>query len=242
MNWSLQDLRGILPDNSIDLSTRNPVVTPENPRQMLELVQLASARQFKICPAGTISQLETADLPENCIVVSSRMMNRMTDFSPDDLHMTFESGFRFNEIKNATSSNGLAVACEALSYDGSLGGALSLGISSDSPDNPISVGHCVTAASVVMPYGKLVRVGAVTLKSVAGYDVSRFLAGSRGRFGLIVSVTLRLTPRSQVIALNERVPVNAPTVRPSWHHNDSHRSAIEKNLKSNLDPAGIFPD
>ncbi len=42
--------------------------------------------------------------------------------------------------------------------------------------------------------GRLVKGGGRTVKSVAGYDIPRLAAGSRGRLGVVVQATLKLTP------------------------------------------------
>lgn len=42
--------------------------------------------------------------------------------------------------------------------------------------------------------GRLVKGGGRTVKSVAGYDIPRLASGSRGRLGVIVQATIKLTP------------------------------------------------
>lgn len=43
--------------------------------------------------------------------------------------------------------------------------------------------------------GRLVKGGGPTVKSVAGYDIPRLATGSHGTLGVIVQVTVKLTPR-----------------------------------------------
>ena len=47
---------------------------------------------------------------------------------------------------------------------------------------------------IVTPEGKIIKTGARTVKSVAGYDISRLIVGSEGTLGIVTSVTLRLLP------------------------------------------------
>ncbi len=42
--------------------------------------------------------------------------------------------------------------------------------------------------------GRLLRFGGTVIKNVAGYDVSRVLAGSLGMLGVIIDVSLKVLP------------------------------------------------
>jgi glycolate oxidase len=50
---------------------------------------------------------------------------------------------------------------------------------------------------MVTPQGKVLFTGARTVKSVAGYDITRLMVGSEGTLGLITSAILRLVPLPQ---------------------------------------------
>ncbi len=56
----------------------------------------------------------------------------------------------------------------------------------------------VLALDVVLADGRLVHLGAGTLKHVAGYDLLGLVVGSEGTLGIVVGATLRLLPRPAV--------------------------------------------
>jgi glycolate oxidase FAD binding subunit len=53
----------------------------------------------------------------------------------------------------------------------------------------------VLGADLVDGHGQLLRFGGKVMKNVAGYDVSRLLAGSLGTLGLVACVSLKVLPR-----------------------------------------------
>jgi glycolate oxidase FAD binding subunit len=60
------------------------------------------------------------------------------------------------------------------------------------------VRDAVLGARLLDGRGRLLRFGGTVMKNVAGYDVSRVLAGSLGILGLIVDVSLKVVPRPAV--------------------------------------------
>jgi FAD/FMN-containing dehydrogenase len=67
--------------------------------------------------------------------------------------------------------------------------------------------------------GEIFKSGSRVVKSVAGYDIHRAFCGSQGKFGAIVSVTLKVQPKPEMffrfLASNinrEKVLSLAPTV------------------------------
>jgi FAD/FMN-containing dehydrogenase len=55
------------------------------------------------------------------------------------------------------------------------------------------------ACRVIAPDGSDLTWGRAVMKNVAGYDLPRLMAGSRGRLGVLTRVTLRLWPRPGAI-------------------------------------------
>jgi D-lactate dehydrogenase (cytochrome) len=51
------------------------------------------------------------------------------------------------------------------------------------------------ATTVAMADGRVIRAGRPVVKNVAGYDLAKLFIGAHGTLGLLVDVTLKLTPR-----------------------------------------------
>ena len=59
-----------------------------------------------------------------------------------------------------------------------------------------SVRDHVLGATLLNGRGELLHFGGQVIKNVAGYDVSRLLAGSLGTLGVILEVSLKVLPRA----------------------------------------------
>jgi glycolate oxidase len=57
----------------------------------------------------------------------------------------------------------------------------------------------VLALEIVLPDGSVINTGRKTLKSVVGYDLTRFFVGSEGTLGVLTKITLKLLPMPEKI-------------------------------------------
>jgi len=64
----------------------------------------------------------------------------------------------------------------------------------------------VLGTRVITGQGKLLRFGGEVMKNVAGYDLSRLMAGSFGCLGLLAEVSLKVLPK----------PRQVLSLRPEW--------------------------
>jgi hypothetical protein len=71
--------------------------------------------------------------------------------------------------------------------------------------------------------GQLITAGGRTVKNVAGYDLTKFAVGQRGRFGSLVTITTRTYKRPRGALLAELPPSNElfgqiilTPLRPTW--------------------------
>ena len=75
-----------------------------------------------------------------------------------------------------------------------VGGMVAAGLSGPARASVGAVRDYVLGATLVNGRGELLSFGGQVMKNVAGYDVSRVLAGSLGTLGLIAEVSLKVLP------------------------------------------------
>lgn len=124
-------------------------------------------------------------------------LSGISDYEPTELVITAKGGTRLVEIERALADRGQMLACEPPLFGGraTLGGAVAAGLSG--PRRP----HCgalrdfVLGIALIDGRGELLRFGGTVIKNVAGFDVSRLMAGSLGTLGVIAEATLKTVPR-----------------------------------------------
>jgi glycolate oxidase FAD binding subunit len=92
----------------------------------------------------------------------------------------------------------LAFEPPSLGGDPTIGGCVAAGLSGPRRAAAGAVRDFMLGAKIVDGRGRLLGFGGEVMKNVAGYDVSRLLAGSLGTLGLIAEVSLKLLPRPPI--------------------------------------------
>ncbi|HSE00327.1 MAG TPA: glycolate oxidase subunit GlcE [Burkholderiales bacterium] len=117
-------------------------------------------------------------------------------YEPTELVITARGGTPLTEIEAALREKGQMFAFEPPHFgNGStLGGCVAAGLSG--PRRPYSgaVRDFVLGVRVLDGKGDDLKFGGQVMKNVAGYDVSRLMAGSLGTLGVLLEVSLKVLP------------------------------------------------
>ena len=123
-------------------------------------------------------------------------------YDPTELVVTVRAGTPLRALTEALGEAGQMLPCEPPDFTGSatVGGAVAAGLSG--PRRPWSgaVRDFVLGTRLITGHGEHVRFGGEVMKNVAGYDLSRLLAGSFGSLGLITEVSLKVLPTPRCCA------------------------------------------
>lgn len=123
----------------------------------------------------------------------------IVDYEPSELVMTARAGTPLAEVEEALTKGGQMLACEPPYFgpNATLGGCVAAGFSGPRRAAAGSVRDFVLGTRVLNGAGEDLRFGGRVMKNVAGFDVSRLMAGSFGTLGVIVEASLKVLPRPE---------------------------------------------
>jgi glycolate oxidase FAD binding subunit len=129
-------------------------------------------------------------------VLDTRAYCGIVDYEPTELVITARAGTSLSEIEHTMREHGQMLACEPPHFgEGStLGGCVAAGLSG--PRRPYAgrVRDLILGVRILDGKGADLSFGGRVMKNVAGYDVSRLMAGSLGTLGVLLEISLKALP------------------------------------------------
>ena len=121
------------------------------------------------------------------------------DHQPSELTIRARAGTPLTEINETLAEQGQRLPTEIPRFadDATLGGALATGLTGSGRPFLGALRDHVLGARLINGKGEIINCGGQVMKNVAGYDISRLLAGSRGSLGPILDITLKVLPRPE---------------------------------------------
>jgi glycolate oxidase FAD binding subunit len=128
-------------------------------------------------------------------VLDTRSHAGIVDYEPTELVVTARAGTRLADLEKTLAERGQSLAFEPPHFgEATLGGCVAAGLSGPRRAAAGSVRDFVLGVRMLDGAGRDLRFGGQVMKNVAGYDVSRLMAGSMGTLGLILEVSLKVLP------------------------------------------------
>ena len=120
----------------------------------------------------------------------------IVDYEPTELVITVRAGTPLAEVEAALREKGQMLAFEPPHFGSgsTLGGCVAAGLSGPRRPYTGAVRDFVLGVRMLDGAGNDLRFGGQVMKNVAGFDVSRLLAGSLGTLGVILEVSLKVLP------------------------------------------------
>ncbi|MCK8688195.1 glycolate oxidase subunit GlcE, partial [Pseudomonas umsongensis] len=130
-------------------------------------------------------------------VLDTRSHRGIVSYDPTELVLTARAGTPLAEIEATLEASGQMLPFEPphLGPNATLGGMVATGLSGPRRPWAGSVRDYVLGTRVITGHGKLLRFGGEVMKNVAGYDLSRLMAGSFGCLGLLTEISLKVLPK-----------------------------------------------
>ena len=129
-------------------------------------------------------------------ILDTRTFSGIVDYEPTELVITARCGTPLAEIEAALAERGQMLAFEPPHFgDGAtFGGAIAAGLSGPRRATSGALRDFVLGAVLMDGTGEVLTFGGQVMKNVAGYDVSRLLAGSMGTLGLMLQHSVKVLP------------------------------------------------
>ncbi len=194
------------------------VVFPRSAQEISAVLKLANEFRFPIVPRGAGTGFTGGTLPvEGGVALVLTKMNKILKVDQENLQIIVEPGVVTYDLQQEVEKVGLFYPPDPASLKSStIGGNVA-----ENAGGPRAVKYGTTkdyvlALEVVLPTGEIISTGAVTVKSVVGYDLTKLIVGSEGTLAIITKIVLRLLPlpkgKRTMLAIFPTIDAAAQTV------------------------------
>jgi glycolate oxidase FAD binding subunit len=165
-------------------------------QQLREHIFAATARRtaLRICGGGS---KDWYGQTRPGVILDTRDYRGIVAYDPTELVITARCGTPLAEIEAALAERKQMLAFEPPRFGpgSTIGGVVAAGLSGPRRATAGAVRDFVLGAALMNGMGDVLHFGGQVMKNVAGYDISRLLAGSMGMLGLILEVSLKVLPQ-----------------------------------------------
>jgi len=186
--------------------TETPEIADEPAlRALIERVQQARAARASLCIRGGDTKAFYGGGPRGEPLDMGGLAG-ISSYEPTELVVTARAGTRLAELEAVLAEKGQCLAFEPPRFalagndsgtaprGGTVGGMVAAGLSGPSRAAVGAVRDHVLGLTLLNGKAEVLSFGGQVMKNVAGYDVSRVLAGSMGVLGAICEVSLKVLP------------------------------------------------
>ena len=129
-------------------------------------------------------------------VLDTRVLSGITSYEPSELVVTARAGTPLAELEAALADQGQCLPFEPPHFapGATVGGMVAAGLSGPARASVGAVRDYVLGVGLINGRAQALTFGGQVMKNVAGYDVSRLMAGAWGTLGLLTEVSLKVLP------------------------------------------------
>jgi glycolate oxidase FAD binding subunit len=165
------------------------------PLELIERVRAAAANRTPLRISGGDTKAFYGT-PGAAQPLSTTGWSGITSYEPTELVITVKAGTPLAEVQAALAEQHQCLPFEPphLGAGGTVGGMVAAGLAGPARAAVGSVRDYVLGAQIINGQGELLSFGGQVMKNVAGYDVSRAMAGALGTLGLLADISLKVLP------------------------------------------------
>ena len=121
----------------------------------------------------------------------------IVSYEPTELVITARGGTPLKEIEETLLAQGQMLPFEPPHFEdgGTIGGAIASGLSGPRRPWGGAPRDLLLGVKLLDGQGRILRFGGQVMKNVAGYDISRLMAGAMGTLGILLEVSVKVLPK-----------------------------------------------
>lgn len=171
-------------------------VFPGSESEAADCIALARQGGMRVICAGGGTYVDAlAPLPAGSMLLSSIRLNRIIEHQPENLIVTAEAGVTLTALQEALRRHHQYLPLNPPDPDiATLGGIVSTAATGSWRAPKGAVRDYLLEVRCVDGLARPIRAGARVMKNVAGYDMPKLYAGSRGTLAFITQVTFKVKP------------------------------------------------
>ena len=166
---------------------------------MVDRIRAAAADQTPLRLRGGGTK-DFHGLALNGEVLDTRVLRGIVSYEPSELVVTVRAGTPLAELEAALADQGQCLPFEPPHFTrtadaaATVGGMVAAGLSGPARASVGAVRDYLLGVTLLNGRAELLTFGGQVMKNVAGYDVSRLMAGAWGTLGLLTEVSLKVLP------------------------------------------------
>jgi glycolate oxidase FAD binding subunit len=170
---------------------------------LVDRVQAALAKKATLCITGGGTKAFYGE-PAQGEPLAVGALRGISSYEPSELVVSVRAGTPLADLEAALAEKGQCLAFEPPRFaagsgptgtvGGTVGGMVAAGLAGPARAAVGGVRDFVLGATLLSGRAEVLSFGGQVMKNVAGYDISRLLAGSLGILGVILEVSLKVLP------------------------------------------------
>jgi glycolate oxidase FAD binding subunit len=164
-------------------------------QRLVDQVQTARSQQAALEIRGGATKAWYGETPRG-VPLDVAPLAGISSYEPTELVVTVRAGTKLADLESVLAQEGQCLPFEPPRFGvaGTVGGMVAAGLAGPARAAAGGVRDYVLGATLLNGRAEVLSFGGQVMKNVAGYDVSRLLAGSLGVLGVICEVSLKVLP------------------------------------------------
>ena len=137
----------------------------------------------------------SANFKDNTILMSA--YHGIIEYESSELVVTVRAGTRLTDLQTILEQQGQMLPFEPPLFgaESTIGGVVAAGLSGPARPFRGSVRDNLLGCKVLTGKAELLQFGGRVIKNVAGYDVTRLMAGAMGTLGILLELSIKVLPK-----------------------------------------------